>query len=105
MRSAWPIGSTRNSNWVRRREDKMQLVRRTVPPTPAATHPRGFIQHRYELSHQSTQLRNKLTAICDELFPEFTQIFHDPNREVALAFRETFPTPQEAATAGLAALR
>ena len=86
-------------------EDKMQLVRRTLPPTPAATHLRGFIQHRYELSHQSTQLRNKLTAICDEIFPEFTQIFHDPNREVALAFRETFPTPKEIATAGLSALR
>jgi Transposase IS116/IS110/IS902 family len=86
-------------------EDKMQLVRRTLPPTPAATHLRGFIQHRYELSHQSTQLRNKLTAICDEIFPEFTQIFHDPNREVALTFRETFPTPKEIATASLSALR
>ena len=85
--------------------DKMQLVRRTVPPTPAAAQLRGFIQHRYELSQQSTQLRNKLTAICDEIFPELTKIFHDPNREVALAFRETFPTPREMATASLAALR
>lgn len=85
--------------------DKMQLVRRTVPPTPAAAQLQGFMQHRYELSQQSIQLRNKLTAICDEIFPEFTQIFHDPNREVALAFREQFPTPLEIATASLAALR
>src|SRR5881296_3083239 len=85
--------------------DKMQLVRRTAPPTPAAAQLRGFMQHRYELSQQSTQLRNKLTAICDEIFPELTQIFHDPNREVALAFREKFPTPHELATASLAALR
>ncbi len=85
--------------------DKMQLVRRTEPPTPAAAHLRGFIQHRYELSRQCTQLRNKLTAICDEVFPEFTQIFHDPNREVALAFREKFPTPHEIVTASLSALR
>ena len=85
--------------------DKMQLVRRTAPPTPASAQLRGFMQHRYELSQQSTQLRNKLTAICDEIFPELTQIFHDPNREVALAFREKFPTPHETATASLSALR
>jgi transposase len=85
--------------------DKMQLVRRTVPPTPAAAQLRGFMQHRYELSQQCTQLRNKLTAICDEIFPELTQIFHDPNREVALAFREKFPTPHELATASVTALR
>jgi transposase len=85
--------------------DKMQLVRQTAPPTPAAAQLRGFIQHRYELSHQGTQLRNKLTAICDEIFPEFTQIFHDPNRQVALAFREKFPTPHEIAVASLSALR
>jgi transposase len=105
MLLAWPTDSTHNWSWVRRRADKMQLVRRTMPPTPAAAQLRGFIQHRYELSQQSTQLRNKLTAICDEIFPELTQIFHDPNREVALAFRETFPTPHEVATASLAALR
>jgi transposase len=86
-------------------EEKMQLVRRTAPPTPAALQLRGFMQHRYELSHQRTQLRNKLTAICDELFPEFTQIFHDPNLEAALTFREKFPTPHDMATASLSALR
>jgi len=86
-------------------EDKMQLVRQAVPPTKAAAQLRGLIQHRYELSHQSTQLRNKLTAIGDELFPEFVQVFRDPNREVALTFREKFPTPHAVATASLSALR
>jgi transposase len=64
-----------------------------------------LIQHRYELSRQCTQLRNKLTSICDELFPELVQIFRDPNREVALAFREKFPTPHDMATADMAALQ
>jgi transposase len=85
--------------------DKMQLVRRTVPPTRAATQLKGFIQHRYELSHHGTQLRNKLTAICDEIFPELTQVFRDPNLPIALAFREQFPTPSAIATASLSALR
>jgi hypothetical protein len=65
--------------------DKRQLVRRAVPPTETASLLRGLIRHRYELSQESTQRKNKLTAICDELFPEFTQIFHDPNLPVALA--------------------
>ncbi len=85
--------------------DKMQLVRRAVPPTKAAAQLRGLIQHRYELSHHSTQLRNKLTSICDELFPELVQIFHDPNLPTALAFREKFPTPHTVVTASLSALR
>lgn len=85
--------------------DKMQLVRRAVAPTRAAAQLKGFIQHRYELSHHGTQLRNKLTAICDEIFPELTQVFRDPNLPTALAFREQFPTPSAIATASLSALR
>jgi transposase len=86
-------------------EDKMQLVRQALPPTKAATQLKGLVRHRYELSQQSTQLRNKLTAICDEIFPEFTKVFLDPNREMALTFREKFPTPQAIATASLSSLR
>src|SRR5437899_1236501 len=86
-------------------EDKMQLVRRALPPTPAASQLKGLIQHRYELSHQSTQLRNKLTSICDQLFPELVQIFRDPNREIALAYREQFPTPHALAIASRADLQ
>ncbi len=80
----------------------MQLVRRAYPPTKAASQLKGLIQHRSELSHQSTQLRNQLTAICDELFPELTKVFRDPNREGALAYREQFPTPHAIATASMA---
>lgn len=86
-------------------EDKMQLVRRALPPTKAASQLKGLIQRRYELSHQSTHHRNKLTAICDEIFPEFTRVFHDPNRPIALAIREQFPTPHAIATASLADLK
>lgn len=85
--------------------DKMQLVRRAVPPTKAAAQLQGMMRHRYELSPAATQYRNKLTAICDELFPEFVQVFHDPNLPTALLVREQFPTPHAIATASLAALR
>jgi transposase len=85
--------------------DKMQLVRRAVAPTKAAAQLRSLIQHRYELSHACTQQRNKLTTICDDLFPELVQVFHDLNRPTALAFREKFPTPQAVVAASLPTLR
>jgi len=85
--------------------DKTQLVRRDVPPTPAAAQLKGFIRHRYELVHEATQRKNKLIAICDEMFPEFTRILHDPNGPTALALRERFPTPAACATASLSALQ
>ena len=86
-------------------QDKMQLVRRIVPPTSAAAQLQGVMRHRYELSHMSTQYRNKLTAICDQLFPELVQVFHDPNLSTALAFRSAFPTPHALAVAPLNDLR
>src|SRR5215813_10043064 len=57
---------------------KAQLIRRLVPPTAAAAQLKGLIRHRYELMHESTRRKNKLTAICDELFPELTRILKDP---------------------------
>ena len=84
---------------------KLHLVRRIVPPIRAAAQLRSLMQHRYVLAHTSTQYKNKLTAICDELFPEFARVFQDPNLPTALLFREQFPTPQAIATASLVELR
>src|SRR6202040_873517 len=68
-------------------QDKMQFVRRIDPPTSAAAQLQGVMRQRYELSHMSTHYRNKFTAICDQLFPELVQVFHDLNLPTALAFR------------------
>lgn len=81
--------------------DPMQAVRRLAPPTEAASQLRGMVQHRQELTVESTRRRNKLTSICDEVFPEFTQILKDPNLPTALAIRKHFPTPAALATASL----
>jgi hypothetical protein len=85
--------------------DKTQLVRRALPPTEAASLLKGLIRHRYELTRESTQRKNKLTAICDELFPELTRVFKNPNLPVALSVRESFPAPHAVATASLEMLR
>jgi transposase len=79
--------------------DQSQLVRRAVPPMEAAALLRGLVRHRYELVHEATRRKNKLTAICDELFPEFATLFKDPNAAGALALREAFPTPHAVSTA------
>jgi transposase len=84
--------------------DKAQFVRRAIPPTPAAMLLRSLTRHRHELVHETTQRKNKLTAICDELFPELTHVCHDPNAPSALVMREHFPTPQALAAASFVAL-
>jgi transposase len=84
--------------------DKLQVVRRAVPPSEAAAQLKGLMRHRYELVNEATQRKNKLTAICDELFPELTQVLKDPNLTTALALRERFPTPHALATASFTTL-
>ncbi len=73
--------------------DKTHLVRRLLTPTETALQLQGWMRHRYELVQECTRRKNKLTAICDELFPELTQVLKDPNLPTALALREHFPTP------------
>jgi transposase len=85
--------------------DKLQVVHRAIPPSGAAAQLKSFMRHRYELVNEATQRKNKLTAICDEVFPELTQVFKNPNLTVALELREKFPTPQAVATASLMELR
>jgi transposase len=84
--------------------EKRQLVRRAIPPTEAAVLLRGLVRHRYELTRETTQRKNKLTAVADQLFPEFVQVFKDPNAPPALAYREQFPTPGALAAAPLESL-
>jgi transposase len=84
--------------------DPLQAVRQLVPPTEAAVQLRGIIHHRQELIVERTRRKNKLTAICDEVFPELTQTYKDPNSPSALALRTAFPTPTAVATASLSSL-
>lgn len=85
--------------------NKTQLVRRAEPPTLAAAQLKGLIRHRYELVRECTRRKNKLIAICDEMFPEFTRVLRDPTTPTALTIREKFPTPHALAIASLTALQ
>lgn len=81
--------------------DASQRVRRLVPPSDTARLLQGLVQHRHELVRELTRRKNKLTAIADEVFPELTQIYKNPNGAGALALREAFPRPQAIAEASL----
>lgn len=85
--------------------DSLQAVRQLLPATEAATGLRGLIQHHVELVRESTQRKNKLTSICDELFPELTRLLRNPNLSTALALRSRFPTPALLAQASFIELR
>ena len=85
--------------------DKTQLVRKAFPASATAAQLKGSIRHRYELVREATQRKNKLIAICDEIFPELTQVLKDPTLPTAPAIRERFPTPHALATASLSALQ
>ncbi|GCE14164.1 IS110 family transposase [Tengunoibacter tsumagoiensis] len=58
-------------------------------------------QRRQELTQGITKIRNKLTAICDELFPEFVTVIKDPNLPTALAIRHQYPTAAHVAAASV----
>ncbi|GHO99501.1 IS110 family transposase [Reticulibacter mediterranei] len=85
--------------------DSMQIAHRVIGASATATTLRPLVMRRFELAQRSTRCRNQLIAICDELFPEFTQAIKDPNGASALRIREHFPTPGDIAAASVKDLK
>lgn len=81
--------------------DEADRVRLISKPTELAAVLNSLVQHRFELIQERSKRKNKLTAICDEVFPELATIYRDPNRSTALKLREHFPTPAAMAAASL----
>jgi transposase len=81
--------------------DALARIHRVLPPTPEAAKLHTLVQHRAELTSRIIACRNRLTALADELFPEITQIFVDPNKTASLNIRLRFPTPAAVAAASI----
>ncbi len=81
--------------------DKASRVHRLLPPSPTATLLRSLVQHRTELKRETTQRKNQLTAIADELFPELEAVFPNVCAPSALALRKAYPTPETVRNAPL----
>lgn len=86
-------------------EEKGQEARQLVPDLEIAQRLRGLVQRRYEVAQSLTRSKNKLIAICDELFPEFDTVFRDPCAKMALDVRRRFPTPAALARAAVGDLQ
>jgi transposase len=81
--------------------DEAERVTPLRKPTTIAAQLKPLVQRRVELTRALTRVRNRLTAMTDQLFPEFTQIYADPNGASALNLREKYPTAHAIAEASL----
>lgn len=81
--------------------DESQRIRPALPLPETTAELRSLVRRRYELVHDATQRKNRLIAICDELFPEFVEVIKDPNGPSALNIRFKFPTPAQIASADI----
>jgi len=81
--------------------DTKEQIHHEVPASEAARKLRVLVQRKTELTVDITVRKNRLTAIADEVFPELTEIFVDPNRATALNIREKFPTPAAVVAASM----
>jgi transposase len=81
--------------------DSMKQIRHEEPPSEAARKLHVLVQRKAELTVDTTVRRNRLTSICDEVFPELTEIFKDPNNTGGLNLRLKFPTPALVALASI----
>lgn len=81
--------------------DETQRVRHITPPSGTALALHGLVHRRYELAHDARRRINKLIAINDEMFPEFTQVLKNVCTPTALRYRRLFPTPRDLAEASI----
>lgn len=79
--------------------EEQQRVYRSLPLDNTAITLRTLMRRRYELERTATSRKNQLIAICDELFPEMSQIIKNPGNPTALGIRLAFPTPATIAAA------
>jgi len=84
LRDAWVLATLL-------RTDRAQY-RPLAPDSEVAQELRTLTRDRADLVHTQTMLSNQLIACLKAYFPEFLTLFPDPDRPVALALLQTFPT-------------
>jgi transposase len=84
LRDAWVLATLLRTDRA--------LYRPLLPDSETAQELRALTRDRAELVRTRTMLSNQLTACLKAYFPEFLTVFADPDRPVALALLQTFPT-------------
>ncbi len=72
---------------------RMNVLRRSQVPTDMLHSLRMLCRQHYELKGDITRYKNRLTALLDQTFPGFSEIFSDPAAAGALSVLERYPTP------------
>lgn len=78
---------------------RMNVLRRSQIPTDMLRSLRMLCRQHYELKGDITRYKNRLTALLDQTFPGFSEIFSDPAAAGALSVLERHPTPSDILTA------
>lgn len=86
LRDAWVLATLLRTDRA--------LYRPLLPDSEAAQELRTLTRDRAELVRTRTMLSNQLTACLKTYFPEFLDLFGDPDRPVALALLQAFPTAE-----------
>ena len=89
MRDAWVLATLLRTD--------RQLYRPIMPDSEVAQELRTLTRDRADLVKTQTMLSNQLTACVKAYFPEFLTFFADPDRPVALAVLQAFPTREQLA--------
>ncbi len=84
--------------------ESAQIARPALRKSETANLLRGLVRRRLELVREIAQRKNQLTAIVDEVFPEFAQVFKNPTCESALNIRSRFASREELAEASIGEL-
>lgn len=84
LRDAWVLATLLRTDRA--------LYRPLHPDSETAQELRTLTRDRAELVRTQTMLSNQLTACLKAYFPEFLSLFPDPDRPVALAVLDAFPT-------------
>ncbi len=85
LRDAWVLATLLRTDRA--------LYHPLVPDSEPAQELRVLTRDRAELVRTRTMLSNQLTACLKAYFPVFLDLFGDPDRPVALAVLQRFPTP------------
>ena len=84
LRDAWVLATLLRTDRA--------LYQPLLPDSEVAQELRTLTRDRAELVRTRTMLSNQLTACLKAYFPEFLDLFGDPDRPVALALLQAFPT-------------
>jgi len=84
LRDAWVLAALLRTDRA--------LYHPLTPDSDVAQELRALTRDRADLVRTRTMLSNQLTACVKAYFPEFLTLFSDPDRPVALALLQAFPT-------------